>query len=38
MYDLPHDMLDALKATPTILTSLLQGVSQEKAATCHRRR
>ncbi len=32
MYDLPHDLIDALKATPETLTALLNGISQEKAA------
>ena len=31
MYDLNHDLLDALKATPETLTSLLKGVSQAQA-------
>ena len=31
MYDLYHDLLDALKATPETLTGLLVGVSQEQA-------
>ena len=33
MYNLPHDLLDALRATPEILTSLLKGVSQSQAVT-----
>jgi uncharacterized damage-inducible protein DinB len=31
MYDLPHDLLDALKATPDTLTGLLVGVGAEEA-------
>ena len=31
MYDLNHDLLDALKATPETLTGLLHGVSQAQA-------
>ena len=31
MYDLQHDLLDALKATPAILTSLLAGIGQQQA-------
>ena len=31
MYDLPHDLLDALKSTPETLTGLLQGVTQARA-------
>jgi uncharacterized damage-inducible protein DinB len=31
MYDLHHDLLDALKATPAILTSLLEEISQQQA-------
>lgn len=31
MYDLPHDLLDALKATPDTLTGLLDGVGAEEA-------
>ena len=31
MYDLPHDLLDALKATPETLAGLLDGVGAEKA-------
>jgi hypothetical protein len=33
MYNLPHDLLDALKATPEILASLLEEVSQSQAAS-----
>jgi len=33
MYNLPRDLLDALKATPATLTSLLDGVGQSKAAS-----
>jgi uncharacterized damage-inducible protein DinB len=33
MYDLNHDILDALKAAPETLTALLKGVSQEQAQT-----
>ena len=32
MYDLPRDLIDALKATPEVLTRLLDGVSQAQAA------
>jgi hypothetical protein len=31
MYDLPHDLLDALKATTETLTGLLNGVGAEEA-------
>jgi hypothetical protein len=31
MYNLPHDVLEALKSTPEILISLLKGVTQERA-------
>ena len=31
MYDLHHDLLDALRATPETLTGLLMSVSQEQA-------
>lgn len=31
MYDLQHDLLDALKATPETLTGLLAGVSETQA-------
>jgi len=31
MYDLHHDLLDALKATPETLTGLLAGVSETQA-------
>jgi hypothetical protein len=31
MYDLNHDLLEALKATPDTLTGLLEGVSQAQA-------
>ena len=31
MYDLNHDLLEALKATPETLTGLLNGVSQQQA-------
>src|SRR5512143_2155866 len=33
MYNLPHDLIDALKATPETLTALLDGVSQSQAAS-----
>ena len=33
MYDLNHDLLDALKATPETLAGLLDGVSQAQART-----
>ena len=33
MYDLHHDLLDALKATPETLTGLLSGVSQAQASS-----
>ncbi len=33
MYNLPRDLIDALKATPETLTALLQGVSQSQAAS-----
>ena len=33
MYDLNHDLLDALKATPETLTGLLAGVTQAQART-----
>ncbi len=32
MYNLPRDLIDALKATPETLTALLKGVSQAQAA------
>lgn len=31
MYDATHDLLDALRATPEVLTTLLTGVTQEEA-------
>jgi hypothetical protein len=31
MYDLNHDLLEALKATPETLTGLLAGVSEAQA-------
>jgi hypothetical protein len=31
MYDLSHDLLDALKATPETLTGLLAGISEAQA-------
>ena len=31
MYDLPHDLLDALKATPEILNGLLDGIGEAQA-------
>jgi hypothetical protein len=31
MYDLNHDLLEALKATPETLTGLLAGVSETQA-------
>ena len=31
MYDLNHDLLEALKATPETLAGLLDGVSQAQA-------
>jgi hypothetical protein len=31
MYDLQHDILDALKATPEILNGLLDGISNKQA-------
>lgn len=33
MYDLHHDLLDALKATPETLAGLLAGVSQAQASS-----
>src|SRR5512143_3543504 len=33
MYNLPHDLIDALKATPEALAALLDGVSQSQAAS-----
>jgi hypothetical protein len=33
MYDLHHDLLDALKATPETLTGLLAGISQAQAGS-----
>ncbi len=33
MYNLPKDLLDALKATPETLSALLQGIGQSKAAS-----
>src|SRR5262245_8048659 len=31
MYDIPKDLLDAFRAAPEVLTTLLRGVTQEQA-------
>src|SRR5437868_5045332 len=33
MYDIPHDLLDAFRATPAILTGLLAGCDDARART-----